>query len=112
MILNHGGEPSSGAASGSGKNGYEAFNSLGQRVSTGRSPPTCLVVEDDHHMRHLVVNYLRAHDLRAISASGRDEVADLLVREQPNLVLLDPRLGQEAWRDLLRPVLSPAAAPP
>jgi two-component system, OmpR family, response regulator len=58
MILNHGGEPSGGEASGSGKNGYEALNSLSQRISTGRSQPTCLVVEDDHTMLHLVVNYL------------------------------------------------------
>jgi len=40
-------------------------------------------------MLHLVMNYLREHDIRAISASGRDEVAGLLVREEPNLVIRD-----------------------
>ena len=64
------------------------------RVSTERSQPTCLVVEDDHTMRHLLMNYLGEHDIRAISASRRDEVAGLLVREEPNLVILDLRLGR------------------
>src|SRR5260370_36646977 len=111
MILTHGGEPSSGAASGSGKNGYEAFSSLGQRVSTGRSQPTCLIVEDDHTMLHLVVDYLGEHDIRAISASGRDEVAGLLTREEPNLVILALRLGQEDGLDLLREIRSRSDVP-
>jgi len=111
MTLNRGGEPSSGAASGSGRNGFEAFNASGQRVSTKRSQPTCLVVEDDHTMRHLVMNYLAEHDIRAISASGRDEVAALLVREEPNLVILDLRLGQEDGLDLLREIRSNSDVP-
>ena len=36
-----------------------------------RSSPTCLVVEDDSTMRHLVTNYLEDHDLRVVSASRR-----------------------------------------
>src|SRR5258708_12474504 len=102
MILNHGGEPSSGAASGSGKNGYEAFRSSGQRISTERSQPTCLVVEDDHTMLHLVMNYLAKHDIRAISASRRDEVAGLLAPEDPHLVILHLRLAPADRPQLLR----------
>ena len=68
----------------------DLFAALGrERFSTGRSQPTCLVVEDDHTMLHLVVDYLGEHDIRAVSASGRDEVAGLLVREEPNLVIRD-----------------------
>src|SRR5258707_4679734 len=89
----------------------EVFSPSGQRVSTERSQPTCLVVEDDHTMRHLVMNYLAQHDIRAISASGRDEVAGLLVREEPNLVILDLRLGQEDGLDLLREIKSPSDVP-
>jgi hypothetical protein len=52
----------------------DLFAALGREgFSTGRSQPTCLVVEDDHTMLHLVVNYLGEHDIRVISASGRDE---------------------------------------
>ena len=72
MILNRGGEPSGSEASGSGRNGFEAFNPSGHRVSIERSQLTCLVVEDDHTMRHLVMNYLAEHDIRAISASRGD----------------------------------------
>src|ERR1700732_1890732 len=98
MIPNRGGEPSGGA----GSNGFEALNAKGPRASTERSQLTCLVVEDDQTMLHLVMNYLGEHDIRAISASGRDEVAGLLVREEPNLVILDLRLGQGDGLDLLR----------
>jgi DNA-binding response OmpR family regulator len=62
-------------------------------------------------MRHLVMNYLGEHDIRAISASGRDEVAGLLVREEPNLVILDLRLGQEDGLDLLREIRSRSDVP-
>ena len=111
MILNRDGEPSGREASGSGRNGFEAFNASGQRISTERSQPTCLVVEDDHTMRHLVMNYLAEHDIRAISASRRDEVAGLLVREEPNLLILDLRLGQEDGLDLLREIRSRSDVP-
>src|SRR5713101_2284695 len=111
MILNRDGEPSSGEASGSGRNGFEVFSPSGPRVSTERSQPTCLVVEDDHTMRHLVMNYLGEHDIRAISASRGDEVAGLLVREEVNLVILDLRLGQEDGLDLLREIRSNSDVP-
>jgi DNA-binding response OmpR family regulator len=63
-----------------------------------------LVVEDDMTMRHLVTNYLEEHDIRAISASGRGEAAGLLARGQPDLVVLDLRLGQDDGLDLLREI--------
>src|SRR6202171_4048624 len=91
--------------------GIWVFTPTGKRVSTERSQPTCLVVEDDYTMRHLVMNYLREHDIRAISASGRDQVAGLLVREEPNLVILDLRLGQEDGLDLLREIRSHSDVP-
>jgi two-component system, OmpR family, response regulator len=111
VILDRSGEPSGGEASGSGRNGFESFNASGQRSNTDRSQPTCLVVEDDHTMRHLVMNYLGEHDIRAISASRRDEVAGLLAREEPNLVILDLRLGQEDGLDLLREIRSRSDVP-
>jgi two-component system, OmpR family, response regulator len=76
-----------------------------------RKSPICLVVEDDGTMRHLVTNYLEDHDLRAISASRRDEVAGLLARSQPDLVILDLRLGQEDGLDLLREIRAQSDVP-
>jgi DNA-binding response OmpR family regulator len=94
-----------------GGNGFEALDPSSQRVSRDSSRPTCVVVEDDRTMRDLVINYLRDHDFRAISASGRDEVAALLTREAPNLVILDLRLGQEDGLDLLREIRSHSDVP-
>ncbi|WP_407181665.1 response regulator [Bradyrhizobium sp. STM 3562] len=62
-------------------------------------------------MRHLVTNYLEDHDIRAISASRRDEVAGLLARSQPDLVVLDLRLGQEDGLDLLREIRANSDVP-
>jgi DNA-binding response OmpR family regulator len=55
-------------------------------------------------MRHLVMTYLEEHEFRAISAAGRDEVAGLLARSPPDLVILDLRLGQDDGLDLLRDI--------
>ena len=104
MILNRDGEPSDSEASGPRR-------ASGQRVSTERGQPTCLVVEDDHTTRRLMMNYLVEHDIRAILAFRRDEVAGLLVREEPNLVILDLRLGREDGLELLREIRSRSDVP-
>jgi DNA-binding response OmpR family regulator len=77
----------------------------------GRKSPTCLVVEDDSTMRHLVTNYLEDHDIRAVSASRRDEVRMLLTRSRPDLVILDLRLGREDGLDLLREIRADSDIP-
>jgi two-component system, OmpR family, response regulator len=70
-----------------------------------------LVVEDDQTMRHLVVNYLEEHNIQAISASRRDEVARLLAVGEPSLVILDLRLGETDGLDLLREIRSRSDIP-
>src|ERR1700744_1764248 len=75
------------------------------------STPTCLVVEDDTTMRHLVTNYLEHHGIRAISASRRKEVTEALARGQLDLVVLDLRLGQEDGLDLLREIRASSDIP-
>ena len=69
-----------------------------------RRPPVCLIVDDDSTLRHLVTSYLEDHDIRAVSAARRDEVSGLLARVQPDLVVLDLRLGQDDGLDLLREI--------
>jgi DNA-binding response OmpR family regulator len=76
-----------------------------------RKLPTCLVVEDDSTMRHLVTNYLEEHDIRVVSASRRNEVAALLAHSQPDLVVLDLRLGQDDGLDLLREIRAQSDTP-
>jgi DNA-binding response OmpR family regulator len=62
-------------------------------------------------MRHLVTSYLEDHDIRAIATSRRGEAAGLLARNQPDLVVLDLRLGQEDGLDLLREIRANSDVP-
>jgi DNA-binding response OmpR family regulator len=100
-----------GEANGLGRGEFEAFGQPDQRANGERSQPTCLVVEDDRTMRQLVMNYLEEHDIRAISASRREEVAGLFASDEPSLVILDLRLGQEDGLDLLREIRSRSDVP-
>jgi two-component system, OmpR family, response regulator len=63
---------------------------------------TCLLVEDDGAIRLMVANYLEENDIRVICASRLCDVAPLLSRNQPDLIVLDLRLGREDGLDLLR----------
>jgi two-component system, OmpR family, response regulator len=111
VVANRGSQTARSEASGLGRNEAESFNQSEQNNRVERSQPTCLVVEDDRTMRHLVMNYLREHDIHAISASGREEVAGLFASDEPSLVILDLRLGQEDGLDLLREIRSRSDVP-
>jgi DNA-binding response OmpR family regulator len=77
----------------------------------GRQTLTCVVVEDDVTMRQLVTSYLEENDVRAISASRREEVLRILAQQKPDLVILDLRLGQEDGLDLLREIRAQSDLP-
>jgi two-component system, OmpR family, response regulator len=70
-----------------------------------------LVVEDDHAMRQMVVDYLEDHNMRAFSASGRQELARFLAADEPDLIVLDLRLDREDGLDLLREIRSGSDVP-
>jgi len=53
-------------------------------------------------MRHLVVNYLEERNIKVASASGREEMARCFESDEPDLVTLDLRLGQDDGLDLMR----------
>jgi two-component system OmpR family response regulator len=74
-------------------------------------PTRVLVVEDDRTMRHLVVNYLEEHNIRAASASGREEMIRRFASAEPDLVILDLRLGQDDGLDLLREIRTRSDVP-
>jgi two-component system, OmpR family, response regulator len=83
-----------------------------ESLAPDRSQPTrVLVVEDDRTMRHLVVNYLKEHNIRVASASGREEMIRAFAGDEPDLVILDLRLGQEDGLDLLREIRSRSDVP-
>jgi two-component system, OmpR family, response regulator len=70
-----------------------------------------LVVDDDPAMQRMVVNYLQEHDMKAAVASGQQEVAEQFAQHEPDLVILDLRLGQEDGLDLLREIRSRSDIP-
>jgi two-component system OmpR family response regulator len=81
----------------------EAIGRSDGSAAAERGRPTrVLVVEDDRTMRHVVVDYLREHNIRVTSASDRDEMIRCCAADEPDLVILDLRLGQEDGLDLLR----------
>jgi two-component system OmpR family response regulator len=90
----------------------EALGRSDESVAPERSQPTrVLVVEDDRTMRHLVVNYLAEHNIRVTAASGREEMIRRFAGEEPDLVILDLRLGQDDGLDLLREIRSRSDVP-
>src|SRR5689334_13084584 len=70
-----------------------------------------LVVDDDPLMKQMVVNYLEEHNMRAFSAPRGEEMTRHLEEDDPSLVILDLRLGQEDGLDLLREIRSHSDIP-
>lgn len=76
-----------------------------------RQPARVLVVDDDPTMREMVVRYLSEQGLRAIAASGRQEMARHMSTAEPSLVILDLQLGQDDGLNLLRDIRSQSDVP-
>lgn len=70
-----------------------------------------LVVDDDPTMRHMIVSYLEEQNMRAIPAADRQELARQLAGHEPDLIILDLRLGQDDGLDLLREIRSRSDVP-
>ena len=70
-----------------------------------------LVVEDDHVMKRMVLDYLEDHNMRGLSACGRQEMVRHFAESDPDLVILDLRLDQEDGLDLLREVRTSSDVP-
>jgi DNA-binding response OmpR family regulator len=74
-------------------------------------PARIVVVEDDHVMRRMVLDYLEDHNMRGISATGRQELARSFAESEPDLVVLDLRLDREDGLDLLREIRTRSDVP-
>jgi len=77
----------------------------------GRRPTRILVVDDDPLIKQMVVDYLEEHNMQALAASDGQELARHLAEDEPSLVLLDLRLGQEDGLDLLRDIRARSDVP-
>jgi two-component system OmpR family response regulator len=115
IVASNRNDPPGGRESNSNKVGTHEVDALSpappQFVGEQGQSTRILVVEDDQTMRNLVVNYLQEHDIRAVAASGQEEVSRLLASEPPSLVILDLRLGREDGLDLLRDIRSRSDVP-
>jgi DNA-binding response OmpR family regulator len=70
-----------------------------------------LVVEGDPDMRRLVVNYLSENDLRAVPASGGQDMRSQFADGELDIVILDLGLGQDHGLDLLREIRASSDVP-
>src|SRR4030095_7841345 len=61
-----------------------------------------LLVDDDPALRHMIVDYLDVHDMRAVPAPVPYEMNSHLAQSEPDLVILDLDLGRNNGLDLLR----------
>ena len=79
--------------------------------ATKNLPARIIIVDDDPVMLRMVGDYLEQHNMRVVSASGRREMAQHFAVREPDLVILDLRLGQEEGFDLLREIRSRSDVP-
>ena len=80
-------------------------------TAASNQPARIFVVEDDPVMLRMVGDYLEQHNMQVVSASGRQEMLQYFAVREPDLVILDLRLGQEEGFDLLREIRSRSDIP-
>jgi two-component system, OmpR family, response regulator len=79
-------------------------------IPAGR-PARVLVVDDDPSMRHMLANYLEQHNMRVVWALHSQEVTRQFAVAEPDVVILDLRLGQENGFDLLQQIRTRSDVP-
>lgn len=92
-----------------------SYRNPSTQTESKASPPVqmkcVLVVDDDRFMQDMLVNYLQQHNMRVLSAMQRQDVTRHFTTGEPDLVILDLRLGQEDGLDLLREIRSRSDVP-
>jgi two-component system, OmpR family, response regulator len=69
------------------------------------------VVDEDAPMQHMLANFLEQNNLHVISAAQEVEETRQFAIGEPDLVVLDLRLGEENDLDLLREIRSRSEVP-
>ena len=95
-----------------GSNLRRAFTQQDQSAQSERSQPArVLLVDDDLTLQHMVATYLEEHNMRVVSASRRQDVTREFAVGEPNLLILDLRLGQEDGLEVLKEIRSHSHVP-
>jgi DNA-binding response OmpR family regulator len=74
-------------------------------------PLRVLVIDDDAPIQHVLVDYLVERNMRVASALQRQDVNRYFSAGEPDIVLLDIRLGQEDSFEMLREIRSRSDVP-
>ncbi len=81
-------------------------------MNAASNPPARIfVIEDDPVMQRMVEDYLEQHNMRVASGSSRREMIQHFAVGEPDLVILDLRLGEEEGFELLREIRSRSDVP-
>jgi two-component system, OmpR family, response regulator len=94
-----------------GRNGISPFSESGLTMSAAKKPVRICIVANDPVMKFMVCDYLGRHNMRVVFASGRGEMVQHVAAGNPDLVVLDLRLGQGDGFDLLREIKSRSDVP-
>jgi two-component system, OmpR family, response regulator len=95
-----------------GREATAGFDRTAPPLSTvGNRAARICIVEDDRVMRHMVGDYLEQHNMRAVAASGQQEMVRHFAAGEPDLVLLDLRLDDADGLDLLREIRTRSDVP-
>lgn len=70
-----------------------------------------LVVDDDATVQRAIVDYLSDHDLRASAVRGRKTLLHSVAVREPDLIILELRLGEDDGLDVLRELRTKSAVP-
>jgi len=89
----------------------QANDRTDQPSGDSRQPLRILLVDDDPTIQNMVRDYLGDHNMCVIVASHGREMARQLAASDPNLILLDVRLGEEDGLDVLREIRSQSDVP-
>ena len=78
---------------------------------SGSRPTRVLVIDDDPSIQQMLADYLAQHNVRVAAALRQQEVARQFATTEPDVVILDLRLGTDDGLDVLRQIRSRSDVP-
>lgn len=83
----------------------------GGEEKLSRRCPRILIADDDPSVQRMLASYLEQHSMRAFPALQAREVMRQLTASEPNVVILDLRLGHDDGIDVLRTIRARSEVP-
>ena len=70
-----------------------------------------LIVDDDAKLRSLLAKYLKGYGIEALLLSDGKGLPDVILKDKPDLIILDVMLGRENGLDILKDIRSSSRIP-